>query len=666
MFRLARKLKTLKKVIREFSKDNYSDIEKRVAEISEALAAAQLNTLNVPSIANAQIEMDLQEKWQILSYAEESFFYQRSRVTWITVGDRNTPYFHRMANARQASNHIHYLVDDDGSRYETQEDIQNLCVNYFTNLLGKPVEPPLFIQEDISTLLEFSCSASQQAGLISPFTSEDIRAAFFSLPHNKASGPDGFTPEFFTSCWTVVGGEVTAAVAEFFNTGSLLKQMNATNLVLIPKIPNASKTSDFRPISCLNTTYKVISKLLSDRLKGILNLAIGHSQSAFLPGRLLSENVLLATEIVHGYNTNSVDPSGMLKVDLRKAFDTISWDFVIASLRGINVPETFIAWISECISSASFSIFVNGHTGGYFRSTRGLRQGDPLSPYLFVLAMEVFSGLLRSRYNSGYIRYHPKTEDLGISHLMFADDVMVFFDGGSSSLHGITETLDDFAGWSGLAMNKEKTELFHAGLSQEETNELNVYSFSHGSLPIRYLGLPLMHKKLKISEYSPLLDKLNSRFNHWGIKSLSFAGRCLLIKTVITRNVIFWTSTFLLPKGCIKRIESLCSSFLWSGSVEGRANAKVSWTTVCLPKEEGGLGLRNFRIWNLTLLLRLAWLIFSGSSSLWVAWHRYHNCPTSYSFWYQSENQQMSWNWRCILRLRDLAARFLISDVKNG
>ena len=435
----------------------------------------------------------------------------------------------------------------------------------------------LLCLSDISSLVEFSCSASQQALLTSPFTSEDFRAAFFSLPRNKASGPDGYSPVFFMSCWSVVGGEVTAAVAEFFNSGCLLKQMNATNLVLIPKIPNASKTTDFRPISCLNTIYNVISKLLAGRLKEILNLAIGHSQSAFLPGRLLTENVLLATKIVHGYGYNNVEPSGMLKVDLRKAFDTIRWDFVIASLRAIHIPEDFIGWISTCISSAMFSISVNGHTGGYFESTQGLRQGDPLSPYLFVIAMEVF-------FSSGYIRYHPNTETLGITHLMFADDVMVFFDSGSSSLHGINETLDDFAGWSGLHMNRDKTQLFYAGLSQDESTALATYGFSVGSLPIRYLGLPLMHRKLKISEYSPLIDKLNSRFNFWATKSLSFAGRCLLIKTVIRGTVNFWTSTFLLPRSCIKTIESLCSRFLWSGATDRRAIAKVSWKIVCFQR----------------------------------------------------------------------------------
>lgn len=193
-------------------------------------------------------------------------------------------------------------------------------------------------------------------------------------------------------------------------------------------------------------------------------------------------------------------------------------------------------------------------------------------------------------------------------------------------------------------MNRDKTELFYAGVSQEETTALSANGFTIGSLSIRYLGLPLMHRKLKISEYSPMIDKLNSRFNLWATKSLSFAGRCLLIKTVITGTVNFWTSTFLLPRGCIKKIESLCSRFLLSGATDRRANVKVSWSTMCLPKDEGGIGLRNFKLWNITLLLHLAWLLFSGSSSLWVAWHCHHNCPTSYSFWSQSESPLMSWN----------------------
>lgn len=145
-----------------------------------------------------------------------------------------------------------------------------------------------------------------------------------------------------------------------------------------------------------------------------------------------------------------------------------------------------------------------------------------------------------------------------------------------------------------------------------------------------------------------------------------FAGRSLLIKTVIMGTVNFWISTFQLPKSCVKKIESLCSTFLWSSSLDKRPNVKVSWTRVCLPKLEGGIGLRSFRKWNLTLMLRVIWLLFSGSDLLWVAWHRTYNCRSSYHFWSQEESPSHSLNWRCIFRLRELASNFLISEVKNG
>lgn len=224
---------------------------------------------------------------------------------------------------------------------------------------------------------------------------------------------------------------------------------------------------------------------------------ISKSQSAFLPGRLLAENVLLATDLVNGYNSQVSSSRGMLKVDLRKAFDCVRWDFILASLRAVAIPESYINLIAECLSTASFSIAVNGTSGGFFTSTKGIRQGDPLSPYLFVLAMECLSRLLVSRFDAGFIGYHPRTTNLKISHLMFADDVMVFFDGTSNSLHGISECLDDFASWSGLHMNTTKTELFSAGVDQIESQAIISYGFPPGKLPIRYLGLPLMSRKLK-------------------------------------------------------------------------------------------------------------------------------------------------------------------------
>lgn len=289
----------------------------------------------------------------------------------------------------------------------------------------------------------------------------------------------------------------------------------------------------------------------------------------------------------------------MLKVDLRKAFVCVRWDFIIASLHALAIPKSYTRLIQECLSTASFSVSVDGASSEFFQSTKGIRQGDPLSPYLFVLAMECLSRLLLSRYESSIIGYQPRTKQLKISHLMFADDVMVFFDGTCNSLHGIAECLDDFTSWSGLQMSTLKTKLFTSGLDQCESVAIATYRFPSGNLPIRYLGFPLMSRKLKISEYAPLTTKINTRFHSWSAKLLSFSGRLQLLKMVIFRTVnFFWLSAFLLPKGCIKCIEALCSRFLWSRNVEKKGIAKIAWTTVCLPKEEGGLGVRNLFIWN--------------------------------------------------------------------
>lgn len=167
---------------------------------------------------------------------------------------------------------------------------------------------------------------------------------------------------------------------------------------------------------------------------------------------------------------------------------------------------------------------------------------------------------------------------------------MIFFDGKRRSLQNISATLEEFQHLSGLAMTKQKSALYTAGLNHLEVSSISSLGFQNGSLPFRYLGLPLMHRKFRVSEFSPLIDSLKARFSSWAVKSLTFAGRMQLISSVIYSTLTFWLSAFTIPKGCIKIIDQLCNSFLWSGSTTYHATAKVSWEKVCLPKSEGGLG----------------------------------------------------------------------------
>ncbi|KAL0293690.1 UNVERIFIED_CONTAM: hypothetical protein Scaly_3136500 [Sesamum calycinum] len=196
--------------------------------------------------------------------------------------------------------------------------------------------------------------------IIRPVTIDEVKTAFFDIEEDKAPGPDGFSSGFFKAAWPVVGDEVSNAIRDFFKTGRLLKQLNATLLTLIPKVRNPQSVAEFRPISCCNVIYKAITKILVSRIREILDLLISPSQNAFVPGRLISDNILLAQELFSGYNQCRLPPRCALKVDLRKAYDTVEWDFLFATLRMFGFPAVFIGWIKECVTSAHYSVVVNG------------------------------------------------------------------------------------------------------------------------------------------------------------------------------------------------------------------------------------------------------------------------------------------------------------------
>lgn len=346
-----------------------------------------------------------------------------------------------------------------------------------------------------------------------------------------------------------MGEDFIIAVQSFFKTGFLPKGINSTILALIPKKENSKTMKDFRPISCCNIIYKVISKILANRLKIILPKFISPNQSAFVKDRLLMENVLLASELVKSYHKNSVSARCGLKIDISKAFDTVQWSFLLSALTALGFPSEYIVLIEKCISLASFSVQINGELAGYFNSKRGLRQGCALSPYLFFICMEVLSKLLDRAAVQRKFGYHPYCQDIKLTHLSFADDLLIFLDGRRSSVDGILDTFKSFAEASGLHISMEKSTLYLAGFNDIEKREiLSHYTFSNGDLPVRYLGLPLLTKQMTVQEYSPLIEKIRSRISSWTARFLSFAERLQLIASVIYSLTNFWIYAFRLPK----------------------------------------------------------------------------------------------------------------------
>lgn len=623
--------------------------------------------MEAPTCANVLAEQEAAARWQRISDIEEKVLKQRSKLHWLQVGDKNNKAFYNAAKVRETRNAIREIKCPDGSIKTSQEDIKKEAERFFNEFLTlEPADIEVKTVEELQDILPFRCSEEERAKLIKTVTKEKIREVVFKMPSNKSPGPDGYTTEFFKTSWSIIGKDLTAAVQSFFSRGFLPKGLNSTILAFIPKKESAQEMRDYRPISCCNVLYKVISKLIANRFKGALPQCISYNQSAFVKDRLLVENLLLATEIVKDYHREDVSPRCAMKIDLAKAFDSVHWPFLLNTLNALNMPEKFIHWIELCVCTASFSVQVNGELAGFFRSKRGLRQGCALSPYLFLICINVFSCMLDKAVERRLFGYHPRCKNILLSHLCFPDDLLVFTDGTKRSIEGILKVFTGFAGMSGLRISLEKSTLYTAGIQESvEEDILSTFPFSSGELPVRYLGLPLLTKRMTVSDYLPLVEKVRKRMSSWTGRFLSHAGRLQLINSVITSLAKFWMTAFRLPGSCLKDIERLFSAFLWSGPDLKTTKAKVSWKDVCYPKNEGGLGLRPLKEINRVYGLKLIWRLMT-ESSLWVRWIQCYLIRKN-SFWSIKENTSAgSWVWRKLLKLRGIAKQFLRKEVRNG
>lgn len=246
----------------------------------------------------------------------------------------------------------------------------------------------------------------------------------------KAPGPDGYGACFFQSHWGTVGPSVRQAVLKFLNLGIFDSSINYTFLALIPRTINASNVGDYRPISLCNALYKIIAKVLTNRLKQVLPGVISQQQSAFLPGRLITDNILVAYEALHTMATRVKGKKAYMamKLDMSKAYDRMEWSFLKAVMRKMGFAERWISLIMTCVKSATFSVLVNGMLYDQITPTRGLRQGDPLSPYLFLLCAEGLSSLLKKAEVERRITGVPIAwRGFKLSHLLFVDDSLLFY-----------------------------------------------------------------------------------------------------------------------------------------------------------------------------------------------------------------------------------------------
>lgn len=310
------------------------------------------------------------------------------------------------------------------------------------------------------------------------------------------------------------------------NSGKILKSINLTHIALIPKIKSPECLSQFRPISLCNVLYKIVSKLLSNRLRSIMPLIISDSQSAFVPGRLISDNILVALEMLHSLKNRRRGGSKFMaiKLDMNKAYDQVEWGYLEAIMIKMGFNLQWTSLIMECISSVSYSVLLNGDPKGWIMPKRGLRQGDPLSPFLFLLCAEGLSALLRKAESDRIItgatlsRRGPK-----ILHLFFADDSLLFCKASLRESLALKDILHQYEQASGQKLNKEKTGMFFSSNTEEQLrfSLSNLFGASLNTNIARYLGLPSLVGRAKKRVFEDVKSRVWQKLQGWKGKLLS-------------------------------------------------------------------------------------------------------------------------------------------------
>ncbi|KAL2246368.1 UNVERIFIED_CONTAM: hypothetical protein Sindi_2905000, partial [Sesamum indicum] len=591
--------------------------------------------------------------WPKQRSSNKPCYIREQKIEWMKDGDQCSRVFFRKIAQRRATRRILQINDEHGITHTEQEAVINEFLSYYRILLGGQRRWDMIDIWFLRPWARHLVTEGETNSLLSPFTPSDVKEAVFDIAEDKAPGPDGYSSGFFKAACPIVGGEA-------------LETNQYHNIGAYPKVHSPMSVGDFRPISCCNVLYKIIAKLIVKRLSVVLDKVISPCQAAFVPGRSIGDNIMLAQELFSGYNQSRLPPRCTLKVDIRKAYDSVEWDILVAVLELFGFPPTFVKWIEECVTTPSFSVGLNGKPHGFFSGARGLRQGDPLSPYLFVLVMEVLHlGYLQMIDQDRLFSFHWMCHSARIFQLGFADDLLLFYHADMDSIDVHKRGLDRFAVWSGLRLNVQKSHLIISRSAQGLREEmLEALGFQEGLLPLRYLGLPLLSSRLTIADCQPLLVKIDKCIAGWEGMTLSYAGRVQIIKSVLMSLSFYWASAFILPKRVTNEIEKRLRNILWKGPTNS-GYAKVAWKELCRPVDEGGLGIKDITTLNRALMTKkLCDIIQCDRTSIWVEW-LYHDRLRDTSIW-TIRDHGGSWSWRKLLRLRIFLRPMVDYQIGDG
>ncbi|CAJ2638124.1 unnamed protein product [Trifolium pratense] len=569
------KLGSIKQLDKVFEDYQISNVRKEIKSIEEELKEFNAWAANPEEITRYK---DREKRHGELLQIEEIIWRQRSRAVWLKEGDKNTKFFHGKASQRKKVNNIKKLKDSHGVWWHGEDNVERLLIDYFADIFS--TSDPVNV-DSTCDVVRGKLTEEHKEFCSSLFSAEEVKEAIFQMHPLKAPGPDGLPALFFQKYWHIVGRDVQRLVLQILNNDRSPEDINRTFIALIPKVKSPQAPKDYRPISLCNVVMKIVTKMKKKKRgkKGTM----------------------------------------ALKLDMSKAYDRIEWTFVKATLNSMGFPCKLVDLIMKCICTVSYQILINGQPSKLFTPERGLRQGDPLSPYLFILCADVLSGLVKKQAETGSMhgiqiaRQAPK-----ISHLFFADDSLLFARASAAEAGVILNVLAEYQKASGQVVNLDKSEVsFSQNVRNEDKdmirNRMGVKTVDTHS---KYLGLPVVFGRSKKIIFSFVIDRVWKKLKGWKEKCLSRAGKEILIKAVAQAIPNYIMGCYKLPNSCCQEIETMLAKFWW-GSKDGERKIHwMSWERLSKTKKDGGMGFRGINNFNKALLGKHCWRLMTGEESL--------------------------------------------------
>eukprot|EP00253_Pinus_taeda_P035869 PITA_35869 len=455
---------------------------------------------------------------------------------------------------------------------------------------------------------------------MSSVTKEEVSKIVWSMEPDKAPGPDGFTIHFYRICWALVKPDLLRMIRGFMRKARIGGGINSTFLSLIPKEINPRSFDRYRPISVCNASYKIVSKLLASRIKPLLQKLISPAQGGFVKGRHILDNVIQVQEALH--SSHSRKEQGMLiKLDMCNAFDRVNFSFLYRVLTTFGFNQEFINLIKAFLEKIWIAPMVNGRPADFFLATMGLRQGCPLSPFLYILMADSLSRKLTLEKQNGNLPGIRIVKEIDpMNHPLFADDSLLL---GGASLRiadSFKIILKKFCNISGALISERKSVVYGWNTDQQTINRIASNLGFNGYADwdkFKYLGLPITKGSNRNQLWEEVISKFKKNITGWGGYWLTTGGKLTLIRAVLSALPTYQASLMLAPKQISDQISSLMRNFLWNG---GRGNDNrfhlINWETTKRPMEEGGLQIRDPLLANIVLGCKLLWQLLDEPSHL--------------------------------------------------